>query len=133
MRKAILMLLLAVVSNSTAAGWVEIGGSGALGGSTIYIDPATIRKNGNNVKMWELTDYKTAQENSLGVKSFLSDKLQTEYDCKKELLRALAFSKFSGNMGHGDVVYSNSHPQLWHSVHPQGVGKAKWKFACGEQ
>ena len=131
--KTILMMLLALVSNSAVAGWVEIGASGVFGGSTAYIDPATIHKNGNNVKMWDLTDYKTAQENSFGVKPFLSDKLQTEYDCKKEQLRTLVFSRFSGNMGHGEVVYSNSHPQMWHSVHSQGVGGARWEYACGKR
>jgi hypothetical protein len=48
MRKPILMMLLAVVSSSAAAEWVELGSNEI---STAYSDPATIRRNGDMVKM----------------------------------------------------------------------------------
>jgi hypothetical protein len=48
MRKLILILLLAVLSSSAMAEWIKVG---ANDNSTIYADPATIRKEGNMVKM----------------------------------------------------------------------------------
>jgi hypothetical protein len=51
MRKAILMMLLAIVSSSAAAAWVPFGG-GEIATPTIYADPSTILKSGNEVKIW---------------------------------------------------------------------------------
>jgi len=57
MRKAILAILLAVASSSAAAEWVEVDSDETL---TFYINPTTIRRDGNLVRMWELLEYKTA-------------------------------------------------------------------------
>jgi hypothetical protein len=46
MRRLILSVLLAVVSSSAAAEWVEVGRADTI---TAYADPATIRKAGNMV------------------------------------------------------------------------------------
>lgn len=58
MRKAIVMLLLVVVSGSAGAAWVKIDGTDD---ETTYADPATIRKAGNMVKMWSRFDFKTVK------------------------------------------------------------------------
>lgn len=58
MRKAIVMMLLAAVSSSAAAEWVELNRDEI---STDYFDPTTIRKAGDMVKVWSLTDHKTAK------------------------------------------------------------------------
>lgn len=55
MRKIILMLLLTVVSNSAMAEWVLVGGDYAV---TYYVDPTTIHKSGNFVRMWDMIDKK---------------------------------------------------------------------------
>jgi len=80
MHKAILIMLLAVVSSSAMAEWVSLGESGDKT-LTNYADPATIRKSGNRVKMWSLYDFKTVQVR------FRSVRLQIEYDCKEEEYR----------------------------------------------
>ena len=51
MPKAILMMLLAVVSSSASAGWVVVGVHDT---SILYADPASIHRAGNRVKMWGL-------------------------------------------------------------------------------
>ncbi len=52
MHKAILMILLAVVSSSVMAEWILYGyGNKKEVEITVYADPATIRKSGNTVKM----------------------------------------------------------------------------------
>ena len=86
MKKLLLIFILVIVSNSAMAEWVELGTSQDETG-TIYANPATIRKSGNKVKMWDLTDYKTAQE--VTGKQYMSSKSQIEYDCKEEQTRLL--------------------------------------------
>ena len=55
MHKAILMMLLAVVSSSAMAEWTVVNENKEF---IQYADLATIRKLGNKVKMWGLNDYK---------------------------------------------------------------------------
>jgi hypothetical protein len=56
---------------------------------------------------------------------------QREYDCVEERDRALALTEFSGNMGHGDVVFSGSYEAKWQPVYPGSVvGQILWNWAC---
>ncbi|MCH6585257.1 MAG: hypothetical protein IH810_05440, partial [Proteobacteria bacterium] len=60
MHKVILMILLAVVSSSAMAEWVEVAESEA-GTFIAYAESATIQKTDNIVNMWVLIDYNTTQ------------------------------------------------------------------------
>ena len=50
------VVLVLMVSTGAAAGWTKASESAA---GTGYVDSATIVRSGDNVTMWELTDYKT--------------------------------------------------------------------------
>lgn len=128
MRKAILMVFLAVVSSSAAAKLVEIGSDETI---TIYADPTTIRKVGNKVIMWEVGDFKTA--NKSGGKSFVSMKKQQEYDCKEKQIRTLHIILYSDNMGKGEVVHTVNKPRDWEPVAPNSYGEFLWRTACGKR
>jgi hypothetical protein len=97
---------------------------------TMYVDPNTIRRKGDLVKMWHLYDFKTVQ--TVEGDSFLSSVDQSEYDCAEERSRKLAYTRFSGNMGNDKPIYSNSDEGKWIPVAPRSVGLALWKFACGK-
>jgi len=128
MHKAILMILLAIVSSSAMAEWVVIG---ATNKSTVYADPTTIRKSGNKVKMWMLYDFYSVEE-AAGEK-YLSHKGQSGYDCKEEQGKTLYFSRHSENMGGGDVVHVDNKPaKNWTPIPPGSVNEGLWKFACGK-
>jgi hypothetical protein len=128
MRNTILMLLLSVVSSKTMAEWVAVGGNED---STIFADPATIRKVDNSVKMLSLYDTDTVQV--VGGISFLSSKSLDEYDCKEEQSRTLAFYWYSGNMGEGNILYSNTDANKWNPVMPKSISETLWKIACGKK
>lgn len=76
MHKAILMILLAVVSSSAVAEWVQFGGNETI---TIYVDPATIHKAGNMVKMWFLYDRRKADTHSARSRSCGASRRRTHY------------------------------------------------------
>jgi hypothetical protein len=45
----------------------------------------------------------------------------------------LAFTWFSGNMGSGQVVHSDSDEDKWIPVAPESIGQLLWKRACGKE
>ena len=128
MRKAILMMLLAVVSSGAMADWVQIDDNETVG-ITAYADPASIRQAGNRVKMWVLVDYKTAKTTADG-KTFMSVKSQNEYDCKEEKSRIFYANIHPKNMAGGEIVSVSIKPRDWEPNEPGSVGEALWKIAC---
>ena len=123
------LIALQVLSSIPAyAEWMAIGSSESLGGYTVYVDPDTIRRNGDLVKVWALTDYKTIQ--TVADLSFSSSKAQNEFDCADESQRELAVTWSSGNMGNGNGVWTNFDEATWIPVAPGSVGQGVWDFAC---
>jgi hypothetical protein len=125
----LLITLLVLSSGPAYAEWVR-----ALNNQTdptLYVDSDTIRRNGTVVKWWELLDYKTVQ--TVAGISFLSMKVQREYDCAGEQIRVLAMADFSGNMANGKVVFSDFTQSNWVPVQPESMGQTLWKAACGKE
>ena len=97
----------------------------------VYIDPDTIRRNGEVVKWWELWDHETVQ--TVAGESRLSMKFQREHDCAETLQRPLSQTWFAGNMGSGKVGFSNSNEGKWQPVQPGSIAQMLWKLACGKK
>jgi hypothetical protein len=63
----------------------------------------------------------------------LFGKMQRQYDCEEDRSRALAFTFFSGNMGKGEVVVTDSDENnKWAPVEPESIDEAFWRLACGK-
>ena len=127
MRKAILMMLLAVVSGNAVAEWVTVAQNE---NTTTYADPATIRRSGDMVKMWHLYDFKTPEGFDAHIKPHSSLLEQREYDCKKELRRRLASIYYSENMRKGRVVFFDHDPDKWLPIPPSTTIETLWKIVC---
>lgn len=129
MRKAILMMLLAVASSSALAEWLEIDSNKI---STVYVDITTIRKAGNRVSIWSLHGYKTVRK-VMG-RTYRSIKMQSEYDCQEEKMRMLYLSEHSENNGGGIIIHSESTPDSnWRPVPTDSVSKTILEIACLKQ
>jgi hypothetical protein len=127
MKRLLLFTLLVLSTGPAYAEWIPVS-DGDEAGKTVYVDPATIRRNSNLVKMWQFYDYKTVQ--TVGGVRFLSAKEQWEFDCAEERSRVLALKEFSGNMGSGTVVFTNSQVGNWIPVMPGSIGHTVWTVAC---
>jgi len=126
--KGFVLITLLVLSNGPAyAEWTRFAIDGK--GNTIYIDPESILRNGNLVKLWVLMDAKTPNETIDGV-SFLSSRTLHQYDCRNERFRFLLFILFSGNMGSGHVVHSYNYVLDWESVPPKGAARRLLNSVC---
>ena len=130
MRRLILIIFLVLSGGPVYAEWVEVSAN-KNAGVIAYADPDTIRRKGDLVKMWSLFDLHTTH--TAGGNSYSSIKALHKYDCAEDRSRALAHTKFSGNMGHGKVVYSNLDEGTWTPVAPVSVGQELWKVACGKK
>ena len=128
MKRLLMGLMLLATAGAAGAGWTDVGENDGL---IQYVDLATIRRNGNLVKMWYLTDFKTVR--TISGKSYLSSKAQSEYNCKEESSRTLALTWFDGKMGRGKVVFAYSDPDKWEPIQPESIGEVLWKVACGKK
>jgi len=130
--RLVLATLLILSTEPVYAEWVAVAMT-PNGEMMVYADPNTLRREGELVKWWELNDYDTPQTESskVGKGDYVSVKVQTEYDCAKELMRHLAISKFTGRMGGGYVVFSSSEATKWIPIRPESIGQIIWKKVCG--
>jgi hypothetical protein len=129
MRKALLMLLLATATGSATADWVKVTTKDVFTG---YADPESIHKSGESVTIWHLRDYNALQAipGSSGA-HYQSTKILEECDCKAGRMRILQIQGYSGNMGSGERVYTQSTPTKSEEVAVGSVNGAVWQVACG--
>jgi len=130
MRKAMVMLLLAAASSSAAADWSKWEMVDRTESFIVYADVATIRRSGNLVRMWDLSDAKTGKALAV-VKQSRSFRAEREYDCARQQLRMLYISWHSGNMGEGSILGSNATAGNWQPALVGTIGERLWKIACG--
>jgi hypothetical protein len=124
------MLFTLLVSSGPAyADWMSLGASDS--GTTVYADLATLRREGDLVKMLVLFDFKTTQTKA--DVSFLSAKAQMEYDCAEQRYEGLAVTYFSGNMGNGQLLDRSSGKGKRLRVSPDSLDQALWKLACDKK
>lgn len=124
----LLITFLLMSSVPTYAEWQEVSETDS--GMTVYIDPDTILRRGDLVKMWELQDYKTVPTPG---DTFLSIKGQREFNCSEHRMRSLKFTFFSGHMGRGRVILSSADESKWEPIAPESVGQSMLNIACGKE
>ncbi len=130
MKRILLAVLLSIVTSAAWAEWVQIVVDGRF---VRYADPTTIRRAGDMVMMWVLSDFNAAQVTDTSKRSF-SSKEQGEYDCKNERSRLLEYILYSGKMGAGDVVYAyGGKPRAWTPITTGAAEENLWQFACGKK
>ena len=119
-----LALVLATVSGSAMAEWVKVDESDKLHS---YVDPATIRKDGNFRRAWEMQDLKRR-----GTEGEMSRRFLVQYDCKEARYRFLSISLHSKPMAGGDTLFTDSTPDQWRYIPPETVSEEILKFACAK-
>jgi hypothetical protein len=120
---------LALIAFAARAEWTQIGVSRKAGDAfTLYVDPATIQRNGNLARIWDLQDFREPQ--SVDGQLYLSEKTQIEFDCEAKKARVLATIDCADRMCTGKVVYSDADTSEWTAVGANTLGELEWKAAC---
>jgi hypothetical protein len=125
----VVMMVLAVASGVAVADWTKVVTTES--DVDIYVDRASISKSGDIAKMWVMEDRKTAD--TFSGKTFLSAKLQYEYDCKDNQRRVLQSSLYSGQKAGGSNVQTGTKSGPWRPIAKGRVSEALWKVACGKK
>jgi hypothetical protein len=118
----IVLGLLALVAAPAWAGWVAVSESNDL---VAYIDPTSIRKNGNFRKVWQVQDLKQR-----GKGGEMSRRLLIEYDCKEERFRILLTSTHSEPMADGKTLVSSDDPGKWVAFPPDTPAEDTLEIVC---
>jgi hypothetical protein len=100
-------------------------------GTTVYADSATMRREGDLVKMLVLFDFKTKQTKA--DVSYLSAKAQMEYDCAEQRFEGHAVLYYSDNMGNGQLLDRSSGKGRRLRVSPGSLDHDLWKLACDKK
>jgi hypothetical protein len=106
---------------------------------TVYVEPDTIRREGNLVTVWQLIDFTWMQGNQgigpfgFGPHRFFSTKTHKQFDCAGKRLRLLAFTEFSRHMGTGIPADGYVDTDNWLPVEPESMNRALWEVACGKE
>ena len=104
------------------AEWVKIGTSNL---AVHYIDPSTVRKDGNLRQVWLMQDM--VETDPDGVRSVRA--LQ-ELNCANGRYRYLSVTAYSGPMAGGHVVVEHGMRDGWGVGPPRGYRSVVAKIAC---
>jgi hypothetical protein len=122
------LFLVALLAPAIAqAEWVKLT-SASAGEVTIYVDPATIKRDGNVAEFSTLVDYATVR--TLSGEPFQSATVQNEIDCAGKKIRTLAVSSHSEAMAGGHVVSTSTGYEPWTRIAPKTIVFAAFEFVC---
>ena len=122
--KKLFLVCLMMLAGSAWAEWVMYDTGGT---TTFYYDPATIRKDGNMRRVWQLTDFR--MRNKYGE---MSRRYRIEYDCKQELLRYLYLSTHSQSMAGGTIFETYGEDNSWTAIAPDTIDEIMRKIVCAK-
>ncbi len=128
--KPLLFALLVLASGSALAQWAQWFVVDSTDNFVIYADGATIRKQGDMARLWDMADAKGSKSPGL-INQSLSYKIERAYDCNGQQMQTLYVSWHSGHMGEGEIVGSTSVPGMWQPVMMGTIGEKLWQVACG--
>lgn len=132
MKPWLFITLLVLSGGPACAEWVPLDPwYQSPGLQTVYVDPGTIRREGQIVTLWQLTDYRWKQGGMIG-RRFQSSRTKKEFDCAIPRYRTGAFTDFSGHMGTGDARDGYVEDDGWRPVDPESLNQGLWNMACGK-
>jgi hypothetical protein len=134
---AISCLVVVVACSGTPAPkpeWIKVSVTGPADEDFVtYADTATLIKSGDTVRMSSMID-SAVVDDAASDRRRVSWKDEWEYDCQEKRYRPLQFTEYSGRMGTGEKMYSQTEPPFfWYPVTPGSVGERLWKIACGKE
>ncbi len=126
MKRLLIGLALSLVATAASAQWVLVA-TGASGTKT-YADPASKKRSGNIVRMWELRDYAKAEV--INGKLSYSDQMYIQYDCATGTRQSLQTTGFTGKMATGESLGVREQAHEKRFVAPGSVGETLFNLAC---
>jgi hypothetical protein len=123
--KKLFLVCLMMLAGSAWAEWVMYSKDEEI---TFHFDPATIRKDGNMRRVWELQDF--GKRNKDGEMSL---RARVEYDCKQESYRVLGFSTHSQPLAGGTVLGTWGEDNKWMAIAPRTIAETLLNIVCAQK
>ena len=101
---AVLFAALATASDAARPDW-ERGIADSDAEASVYLDPFSLRKEGDLIRIRVLSDLKKA-DTYLG-RPYLSVSSVKEYDCRTAMVRTVEVALYAGPMRSGDLIASD--------------------------
>ena len=121
-------LFFALNTGNSFAAWQEIGQNEQ---STISVDTATLKTQGDKAQIMSLLDFKKPGEDPQTKEKVNSIIGLNEYDCSTGKYRPIEFKVFAGNNGNGKVVVDQKTPDSIFDAIPNGSWAAGvFNVAC---
>ena len=131
--KQLTLILLFLAAANASAEWTRVGEvKTEVGRLTVYVDAATISRNGRFAKMWGLYDF-NAPKVLPGKGEYRSIKFQNQFDCSQRRFRVLSVSWYAANMGNGEPISSSSVGTQWTAVSSGSADEGIRKTACNQE
>jgi hypothetical protein len=124
-----LLTFLFLSSVPAHADWRPVRYAEGAGGFTIYVDPSTVYRTGDFVKVLVLYDFRFVQ--AIKGKSYLSTTWQQQFDCAEHRFRHRAYKYHSASMGNGKVMFEgDDEDNRWSPVAPKTTAAILWSIVC---
>lgn len=131
----ILLLWVVLVHGAARAEWVAMDTQYQSHPLQIaYIDPSTIRRDGNVVTLIALIDWKAMQGGRTPTR-FHSTTFSKHVDCAGKLVRTLASTDYYGHMGTFEVIGGGRHSSedQWMAIKPGTINEGLWDAGCKKE
>lgn len=132
MKKIAIGLILVATSFLALADWIKQGENADF---ILYTNADGITKSTDQIKIWYLFDFKSAQIDAIN-NPYLSARELWAFNCQGNSLRKVALTWFSGNMARGTTNRHLDHPTeadrstQWRPVAPETFDAYMFKNAC---
>jgi len=130
MTKQLLLITFLLFSGQVSADWTKVTANQDI---SVYIDSQAIQRNKGLVKVKVLVN----EVNDLVVDKdrypYRSFRTYIEFNCKKELQRALSTKWFSEAMGEGNVMYQDKSPYAFAPVAEGTLGLVVMRRVCKDR
>jgi hypothetical protein len=127
-KKFALILVLAALSGTALAEWIEIARFDD--GMRVFVDRASAQRSGDTAQVTHLVRWGEPQLEP-GSPPYLSTVVQTVYDCAGKRERYLASTSYTGAMGNGaKVIEDDDAVDGWYSISESSMEDKLWKVAC---
>lgn len=124
-------LLFMLCTSSAWADWIAIGKSPDF---TMYVDPQSLRRNGNIASAWIMGDYVKTQKKRFPPPilwvDFDSIKELKQFDCSKGMHRTEKTVIMSGKFGKGEPLYTFASVPDYFPVPNSELDIAQFNYVC---
>lgn len=102
-------------------------------GVTHYLELASIQRNSELVVMSRIVNYLPPYLRRINRRTYASQRIITEFDCKKMQLRQLSAHWHEGELGSGAILNQENRPDIWEVATYDVFTEPLWKIACDPQ